>query len=51
VIEVRIEQAAASTGRCVFCWQRLDVPKVVQAVVYEDGERFGRLACAEPRAR
>lgn len=49
MIEVRIirEDDGPSTGRCAFCWQRLNEPQPVQAVVFEDGEPWGGLACPE----
>ena len=48
MVEVRIEhEQEPSTGRCAFCWSRLNEPQLVQAVVYEDGEPWGGLACPE----
>lgn len=47
MLEIRIEVTPGETrtGRCVFCWRRLNDPQDVAAVVYEDGESWGGLAC------
>lgn len=48
MIEVRIEHRDGThTGRCSFCWGRMNAPERVQAFVYEDGEPFGGLACPD----
>lgn len=47
VLEIRIEPCDVPTsGRCICCWQRMDIPELVHAQAYADGEPYG-LVCVD----